>query len=64
MQIHEQFVSHHELLANIRKLGGNFFAKYHTCIPIENLPKLIGLLWLIDHLQNHDKDGAQQEQSF
>ena len=31
------------------------FAKYHTCIPIENLPQLIGLLCLTDHLQNHDK---------
>ena len=26
-----------------------------THIPIENPPQLIGLLWLIDHLQNHDK---------
>ena len=26
-----------------------------THIPIEDLPQLIGLLWLIDHHQNHDK---------
>ena len=27
IQVHEQFVSHRELLANIRDLDGNFFCK-------------------------------------
>ena len=30
IQVHEQFANHRELLTNIRELGGNFFAKYHT----------------------------------
>ena len=55
IQVHEQFVSHRELLMNVHELGGNFFAKYHTCIPIEDLLQIIRLLRLIDHLQHHDK---------
>ena len=48
IQVHEQFTNHRELLtnhcqlfANIRELGGNFFAKYRIYIGIKLMVKLL-----------------------